>query len=178
MSQAPLSPVVATPSTPSCDEQKERLDIYKLTVEMADRVSQRRHTANSFYLSVDTLLVSGSTYIGATAPTLKNAVIITAAGIATSLLWMRGIESYRSLNHAKFKVIQGIEKRLCETPFTEEWALIDPARHGKSHRPFYSTERFIPFLFMAVFLLEGGSLLPWHELATKLVALFRSAACP
>ena len=111
----PLSPAVATPSTPSSDEQKERLDIYKLTVEMADRVSQRRHTANSFYLSVDTLLVSGSTYIGATAPTLKNAVIITAAGIATSLLWMRGIESYRSLNNAKFKVIQDSTRKHCHT---------------------------------------------------------------
>ena len=176
---APVAhPASAAAGATGDDEQKERLEIYKLMVEMADRVSQRRQTANSFYLSVDTLLVSGSAYIGATAPNLKNAMIITAAGVATSLLWVRGIESYRSLNNAKFVVIQGIEQRLCEKPYTDEWARIDPALHDKKHRPFHSTERFVPFLFMAVFVIEGISLLPWRDLIGNLTAFVRSATCP
>ena len=34
------------------------LDIYKLAVEMADRVSSRRATANAFFLTVNTGLVA------------------------------------------------------------------------------------------------------------------------
>ncbi len=34
------------------------LDIYKLYVEMADRISQRRQSANSFFLTLNSVIVA------------------------------------------------------------------------------------------------------------------------
>ncbi|MGW1594955.1 RipA family octameric membrane protein [Streptomyces sp. NPDC002343] len=45
--------------SPAPEQQAETLlDLYKLAVEMADRVSARRGTANAFFLSVQTALVT------------------------------------------------------------------------------------------------------------------------
>ncbi|RDD97660.1 hypothetical protein DTW92_07525 [Paracoccus pantotrophus] len=46
---------------PECaPRDKEVLEIYKMLVEMADRVSQRRQSANSFYLTVNTAIIGGA----------------------------------------------------------------------------------------------------------------------
>ncbi|GHI47573.1 RipA family octameric membrane protein [Streptomyces albidoflavus] len=47
---------MTTPPEPN--QRPEVLELYKLAVEMADRVSARRGTANAFFLSVQTALVT------------------------------------------------------------------------------------------------------------------------
>lgn len=121
------------------DPSSERLEIYKLLVEMADRVSQRRQAANNFYLSVNTLLVGGSAYLKTLDPSLVTVLIITIAGLAICALWFQNIQSYKTLNGAKFDVITALEKHLVEQPFADEWDKLDPDNDGERHKPFHKS---------------------------------------
>ena len=153
----------ATP--PETDRAKaERLEIYKLLVEMSDRVSQRRQSANSFYLSVNTLLVGGSAYLGTLQPRPLNVIVISVAGIAICAVWVINILSYKTLNQAKFKVINDLEQRLVEQPFHQEWGHLDPDLDGERHRPFHQVERVVPWVFMAVYLVQSLAVVPWNKL--------------
>src|SRR5262245_55924646 len=116
---------------------------YALMVEMADRVSQRRQSANSFYLSVNTALVSGSAYLAATAISPELGVL-GVAGVTICVLWIRNIVSYKTLNAAKFEVIHELERQLPVQPFTREWELLDPDGTGARHKPFHKTEVLVP----------------------------------
>src|SRR5687767_13699380 len=83
---------------------QQYLELYKLAVEMADRVSARRATANAFFLTVNTALLafvsSGS---------LTVLWLVALAGIALSATWCVLLKSYRDLNAAKFGVILEME---------------------------------------------------------------------
>ena len=146
-------------------ECKERLEIYKMMVEMADRVSQRRQAANNFYLSVNTFLVGGSAFLKTLTPSTGTLAIVTVAGLAICALWYQNIQSYRTLNGAKFEVINDVETRLAEQPFHTEWQTLDPDGDGKRHKPFYAVEGVVPWVFAAVYVAQGLMLVPWHRLA-------------
>ncbi len=142
-------------------DRAERFEIYKLMVEMADRVSQRRQAANSFYLSINTLLVTASAYLGTTDISIRLTIFVCCAGVTVSVLWITAITSYKSLNENKFAIINALEAKLIAQPYTDEWARIDPAIHGKKHRPFHRTERVVPKVFIGLFILQALSILPW-----------------
>lgn len=140
------------------------LEIYKLHVEMADRVSRRRQTANSFYLSVCTLLVGGSAYLKSLGIEGLSAGLIPIAGIAVSALWIRAIDAYTVLNDAKFAVINELENLLPVQPYGDEWARLQEAakseakqarQRGKKYRPFHKVEVWIPWLFILLFAAQG-----------------------
>lgn len=101
-------------------QKNDNLEIYKLLVEMADRVSQRRQSANSFYLTVNTALIGGSSFLAQKSQSLSSILTIALAGIAVSILWVWNIQSYKTLNEAKFKVITQIEDSFQFSPFKDE----------------------------------------------------------
>lgn len=141
-----------------------RLEIWKLLVEMADRVSQRRQSANSFYLSVNTLLIGGSAYLAEKQSLVSN-VLLAVAGGGISALWLMNIDSYRTLNAAKFVVIHEVEQGLPLQPFAREWQELDPKKVGERHRPFHTVERLVPFVFIGLYLAQVARVLPWARLA-------------
>jgi hypothetical protein len=148
--------------------------IYQMAVEMADRVSQRRQAANSFYLSVNTAIVGAGALLSSD-ERLRSAWILGIAGIAICALWLRNIDSYRTLNAAKFAVIHDIEKLLPIQAFTDEWKHLD-AGGGRRHKPFHSTEAIVPIIFMGVHLLQIGMQVPWSKLrgGLKLISVLFS----
>lgn len=91
------------------------LDLYKLAVEMADRISARRTQANAFFLALQSALLA----------LLGNKNFddppIAAAGIILGIAWWLLLRSYRDLNKAKFDVILKMEKRLPVEIFGDEW---------------------------------------------------------
>src|SRR4051812_21730182 len=99
------------------------LDIYKLYVEMADRVSQRRQAANSFYLSINTALTALAGYLVTTNKTPEPAWVayLAVTGLVISYLWSRSIRSYRDINEGKFRVIHEIEQLLPFAAYQREW---------------------------------------------------------
>jgi hypothetical protein len=88
--------------TPS---ESVELELYKLAVEMADRISARRALANTFFLTVNTglaALLGGS----------NLRWYVAAAGIVFALAWWWLLQSYGKLSSAKLQVINAIESRL------------------------------------------------------------------
>jgi quinol-cytochrome oxidoreductase complex cytochrome b subunit len=131
---------------------------YKLCVEMADRTSSRRITANNFFLSVNTLLVAA---IGALSRLGSNsisysllwAIIASVAGILFCLCWATTIRRYRDLNNAKFNVINAIEKKLPASAFTSEWKYLCQGKNADEYRHLTAVEYWVPMIFAALYVL-------------------------
>ena len=66
--------------------QAHLLDKYKLYVEMTDRVSQRRLTTNSYFLSINSGLLAFVGYIGSR-DSPGYLWLVGFAGIVLSILW-------------------------------------------------------------------------------------------
>lgn len=144
------------------DQQRERLALYQVAVEMADRVSARRTSANTFFLAINSAVV---TAIGLAldarpaSPGSADAVVVWAiavAGVALAFAWWALLRSYRDLNRAKFKVILEMERGLVVRPFTDEWAALqeDPVVGWRGRYAELGTiERVVPLLFGVVYLL-------------------------
>lgn len=144
------------------------LELYKLSVEMADRVSARRATANAFFLTVNTALVA---LIGLNPQFGDSWLLPTSvclAGCAVSFCWWLLLRNYRRLNEAKFAVINRIEeKHFPVQPFQEEWHLQKDSqgdlleRHKRKHlgkirmalRELGTVERFVPLVFGGLYVL-------------------------
>lgn len=136
------------------------IEIYKLLVEMADRVSQRRQSANSFYLTVNTAIIGASAYvIRETQDT--NIWIISLAGVAICILWIRSVLSYKSLNSVKFEVITELEKQLPVAAYSNEWRILN-SKDGKRHTPFHKIEILVPLVFILLHLTQFLTVFPWE----------------
>jgi hypothetical protein len=128
---------------------EQYLELYKLAVEMADRVSARRATANAFFLTVNTVLLafvsSGS---------LNVLWPVSLAGIALSGTWWVLLKSYRELNKAKFQVITEMENNLEARVFGDEWKRLKENRpqgwRGR-YAEFGTVERLVPLIFAALY---------------------------
>lgn len=132
------------------------LDIYKLAVEMADRVSARRALANAFFLTVNTTLVA---VVGLSTTQPDSAIRFTSvclAGVAVAVCWWLLLRAYRRLNSAKFAVINKIEdEHLPVKPYADEWKELMPddvsttrrAKVGKAFRELGGVERIVPVVF-------------------------------
>lgn len=98
----------------AADLPEHYFELYKLAVEMADRISARRSLANSFFLTINTGLIA---IIGGTSD-LKWYVPV--AGLLFCVTWWALLKSYRDLNSAKFQIILGMEERLPVRVYADE----------------------------------------------------------
>ncbi|MEV5595665.1 hypothetical protein [Streptomyces sp. NPDC052496] len=139
-------------------ERAEILELYKLAVEMADRVSARRGTANAFFLTVQSAFIA---LVGLGFPKLSTApwwvlLAVFLAGVALSAAWWMQLRSYRDLNAAKFKGINKAEEHLPMKVFTDEWDELkpDPLRgRRRRYAELGTSERAIPVVFVGAHLL-------------------------
>ncbi len=129
--------------------QAHLLDQYKLYVEMADRVSARRQTANSYFLSINTALLGFAGYL-TTKDTGDQNWLLGLVGIVLSYLWYRIIVSYRDLNSAKFKVVHEIEKHLPISPYDAEWEAMGRGKVPSLYHPLTHVEKGVPWVFLAL----------------------------
>ncbi len=150
------SPVAARPIT----DPSVELELYKLAVEMADRVSARRGLANTFFLTVNTGLAA---LLGGQ----QLRWYVAVAGIVFALSWWWLLQSYRKLNSAKFAVINAIEPRLPIQLFSDEWQRLDasrsparlwppPALRGwlSGYHELGTIERVVPLAFVLIYTAE------------------------
>jgi len=147
------------------------LEIYKVYLEMADRISERREKANSFFLAVNTALIAllakdafGSS---AGAPRTLELLVPIAAGVLC-YLWYRIVRSYRDLNSAKFKVIHAVERQLPLRPYDAEWESVERGKNPQLYLPFTHVEGVVPWLFMIFHAILAASALPWSAIWTAL----------
>jgi len=149
-------------------QDNDVLEIYKMFVEMADRVSQRRQSANSFYLTVNTGIIGGTAYLSRSDASYLDTFALSLAGIAICFLWVQGVRSYKLLNSAKFEVIHTLEERLPVSPFKDEWTYLTKDGDGKKHKPFNEIEKRVPIVLG---IMHGTQLLlqvPWQSICSFL----------
>ncbi|GGX33727.1 RipA family octameric membrane protein [Streptomyces lomondensis] len=153
---------MTAPTEPN--DREEIFELYKLAVEMADRVSARRGTANAFFLSVQSALV---TLVGFGIPKLSESpwwvsLAVTLAGVTLSATWWMQLRSYRDLNSAKFAVINKLEEYLPAQIFADEWEALksDPIPSWrKRYAELGTSERIVPLVFaLAHLILFVGTL--------------------
>jgi len=129
------------------------LEIYKTFVEMADRISQRRQSANSFFLSINTAVIAAISYVsfgnkGENSPEFYG--LVALSGMVLCFLWFCLILSYRNLNTAKFKVIHQIEQLLPIAPYDAEWEIAGRGEKPWLYWPFTHIEMIVPWVFFAL----------------------------
>jgi hypothetical protein len=125
---------------------------YRDFVGSADTISARRHTANTFFLGINTALVGGSGYFKMTDPVLIG--VLAGFGVMICLAWFGVIQSYKTLNSAKFDVIQTMEKHLPLAPYTAEELSYQNA--SQVHVPFSKWESWVPRVYIVAHLAIGA----------------------
>src|SRR5688572_11927437 len=105
--------------------KSQLLEQYKLYVEMADRISQRRALANSFFLALHTGLFGLAVSLAGLS---SGGIELKAASLAAAVfgfpfvyVWWRILQSYRQINKAKYLVIHDLEAQLPVSPYDREW---------------------------------------------------------
>jgi hypothetical protein len=91
------------------------LDQYRLYVNAAEKISDRRQKTNEFFLGLNTALIGLLGFIMTKTSSKENTLILFIASIAGAIicyLWYRIVLSYKGLNSAKYEVIHTIEERL------------------------------------------------------------------
>jgi hypothetical protein len=133
---------------------------YFTFVDMADRIGARRQTANSFFLSINTALLTAIGYLVLKTLDARHAIPSLAAlsalaafvSLLANYLWHRTLLYYRGLLRAKFEVIDRIETVLPLKPYAAEWVALTGPK-GDGYKPLSDLEARIPILLAVIALL-------------------------
>lgn len=129
------------------------LEQYKLYVEMMDKVSERRGNANSFFITLHTVVLG---IIGINGFNVeKYWFLIVILGLILSYVWGYLLQSYKLLNKGKFEVIHEMEKELPMNMYAYEWEILDYGKNRAKYWPISHLERIIPIVFAMVYIVFG-----------------------
>lgn len=146
------------------------LDQYKLYVEMADRISQRRTAANTYFLSVNSAILAFVGYL-TTSASPEYMWLLALAGCMLTLFWYNIVVSYKNLNSAKWQVVQDIEKRLPISPYDAEWDSVQRGKNPKLYRPITHIESWVPWVFFFLHGIVFVRTFPWASVAAYIQRL-------
>ena len=150
-----LFPVKETVYGP--DYKEHLLEQYSLYVSMADNISSRRAMANTFFLSINTILVAIIGILSSEAPAnlilfRSWTIAVAIAALCVSWTWLALIQSYKKLNTAKFEVIHAIERRLPAAGYAAEWSFLKAPVRKERYRELAKTESWVPKVFIAIYI--------------------------
>ena len=134
-------------------EREEFLEIYKLHVEMADRVSQRREGANRLFvtlLSVVMVLMTAILRFGSqldSIPVEYILVVLMLTVLSLSASWYVVIRSYRQLNTEKFSILNKLEEKLPFAFYKLEWQRLGEGKDPKRYWKLTVVETCLPIVF-------------------------------
>lgn len=149
-------------SSPS-DYHAHLLEQYRLYIEMADNISERRQSANSYFLSVNTAVLAFVGYV-TTKDTSDYLWLLAICGLALSYLWYCLIRSYRDLNTAKFKVAHRLERLLPARPYDAEWIALGRGKDSDLYKPVSHIEMGVPWVFLVLHAFVFLRTFPWQLL--------------
>lgn len=140
------------------------LEQYRIYVESAEKISDRRQKTNEFFLGLNTALVGLLGFLS-TRPSGEGAEMEAAFGVASlagviiCFFWYRIIRSYKGLNSAKYEVIHLIEGRLPLALYDTEWDILERGTNKKTYWPFSHIELMIPWIFICLYVVLIGRVL-------------------
>ncbi|EAK0440217.1 hypothetical protein YZ15_04165 [Campylobacter lari] len=121
------------------NETNTLLEQYKIAINMADKISDRRATANNFFLTLNSAILA---FNG-----VKTENIILLIGILICIVWFFLIQDYRKLNKVKFKIINSIEHSLSANIMSYEWKILKQDKY----RTLTLKEMYIPLIFGLIY---------------------------
>ncbi len=128
---------------------------YKLYVEMADNISNRRSSANGFFLTVNTFLLSGLS-VASGLQSLRSSFLLPIFGAMAGGLfcfsWILTVRSYKGLNQTKFDLINRVESRLPVALFRTEWEILKTSQRKGQYRTLTQVENWVPKIFAFLYL--------------------------
>ncbi|WP_220272965.1 hypothetical protein [Arthrobacter sp. RT-1] len=131
------------------------LEQYKIYVEMADRISQRRGLTNTFFLTLNTLIF---TLFGVLAKDQTGQIgtvgliLLLSVALAQCAAWWTIVRSYRQLNSGKYFVVGLLEERLPASPYwSAEWTALGKGEDPRIYLPLSHIEQWIPLFFAAAY---------------------------
>lgn len=130
---------------------------YKIFIQSSETLMQRRQSANSFYLTINTALIA----IFAALISLKlmvNYIVLIGSllciiGMITSKAWETILISYGVLNKSKIQVISMIEDQLPASLYDAEWNVMNNVSMNENYKPFTKTESFTAYTFFILYLI-------------------------
>ena len=131
------------------DRDDQLIEIYKLHADLADRVSQRRATANQLHTSILGGLIALVGLLVRINPDESISIYVAIAGVFGLLVctsWLYTIFSYKQLNSIKFEAMHKLEEMLPFQFFAEEW------KHQDKYPRLTIVERILPIAFGLLFL--------------------------
>jgi len=135
---------------------------YKLLVEMADRVSQRRHELGRFHVSMHTtvltLLATAGVW-GQRSLALRPWMYLVPLPfvLAACALWREQILAHAMLSSAKFRVIEQLEQQLPVRAFALEWEHLGRGKERR-YRTHARLEARLPAVVALAYMMLAGSL--------------------
>ncbi len=137
---------------------------YKIFIEMADRISTRRNLANTFFLTLHTLIIGTIGFTYEKGPLFTNKWLIIfplIAVLALCYVWWRLLKSYRQLNTAKYKVIGEYERQLPSSPYwSAEWKALGEGNDPELYKPLTDVEKWVPIIFGLLYII-GSIAITW-----------------
>ena len=144
------------------EHESALLEQFKLYVESADRVSHRRGMANTFFLSLNSLVAVTLGGIWANPPDISTWFLVFPLIALEGLCWAwyRIVNSYGQLNAAKWRIVGALEERLPASPWRIEWQIaLEEGQNPDLYRPLTHIEKRIPIVFGLVYL--GAFIAAW-----------------
>lgn len=128
---------------------------YKLYVEMADQVSNRRNLTNTFFLTLHTLLLGMIGFSIEKGPILVDRWLVLfplASVVLLCLAWWMIVRSYRQLNTGKYLIVGVLEKKLPASPYFAEWKALGEGKDLHKYLPITHVENWIPLIFAILYI--------------------------
>ena len=145
---------------PSAPDSEALLAQYRLLVETSEALVVRRQGVNTFFLSVNSLVLAAASLLlrdGTLSDMEAFALVcLSVGGCVLCFVWRRLITSFRQLSRGKFDVIHALEQRLPARIFTAEWTALGRGEDPKKYLPFTGTEAKTPLVFAGLHLLFVG----------------------
>ena len=137
-----------------------RLELYKLYLATAESVSDRRASANAWMLSINSAIVALYGYLAAAEGIAQVfwLLAIPAVGILVSATWASLLSAYATLNAAKFKVLQELERELAVPLFKREQEIYKQMRR----RRLSLIEGGVPWCFAILYMVMFVAALASH----------------
>ena len=132
------------------DYRNHALEIYKLYLDLSDKLSARRLSVNSFFLTLNSFIIGllgyGKLSFSSTI-TPEFYWIISILGMTICVVWFKIIHAYKHIMRSKFMVIHRIEQHLPLAAYEAEWQLL---RENHGYQPLTHFEMVVPWIFFVL----------------------------
>ena len=136
---------------PTPDDAEALLTQYRLFVETSEALVVRRHGVNTFFLSVNSIVLAAAGLLlrDEKFSDLESIALtcLSFGGAVLCVVWWRLISSFQQLSKGKFAVIHALERRLPARIFAAEWVALGSGKDPKKYKPFTTIEKATPWVF-------------------------------